>query len=369
MIEGRSREDIVPTHEILKLITVAFPHLFPDGKGGFVEDRSRPVNKVEWVEHLLHFCELVKDENQGTYHRVRRFAECPDLIFFIMKLFSLQKMTGLAFIAGKRAQERGILNPLSNSAVSVSLVKRAIAAAKQMTPDQFRKSVAGRLDFEQNVVMKFIRQLRPYEATVLNSEADFKSVNRTVKAVLMDPDLMPGNQCCIFFTVAHDDPNHLDTYKMVNAQRFQDDKVTDESFKEKVVESERNSQGQTMSRNPVLSCKYFMMKMHAFVHYIVNGRSKPFGGNVTDMVKKMENQRNGGWHTHFMFFLDIKSYLSRINPGANSLEECLQTPEGKASFERFLDRMISGSIPRSINAASPLDVSSYMGETLVLGKI
>jgi hypothetical protein len=292
-----------------------------------------------------------------------------DFIFFVTKLLQLRKMSGLAFIAGKRAQQRGILDPLSSSAVSYNLLRRAISEAQQMSPDEFKASVAMRDNFHNSVVMKFIRQLRPYQASVLNSEADFMEVRRTVKAVLMDELLLGNSKCCIFFTFAHDDANHMDLFKMMYAQKFQDVKVTDESFTDAIDCCPlRQRQGELMSKHPVLSTKYFTMRLYALVHFILNGRSKPLGGIVTDMLQKIEVQRSGGFHGHLMLWLDMRSVLNRIEgteeSNVESLDDLLATDSGRAQFEAYLDKIISGDIPKDPDLSgteeSALNMQSYM---------
>jgi hypothetical protein len=196
-------------------------------------------------------------------------------------------------------------------------------------------------------------------------------VRRTVKAALLDETVIPGCKCCIFHTFAHDDPNHLDLYKMLFAQDFLDIKVTDSRFLDAVNPEIRKQQGMLMSKNPVLSTKFFIMRLYAVIHFILNGKSKPLGGSVTDMLQKIEVQRGGGFHAHLMVWLDMASVIERIKPFMNkedqrsaitSLEDLLGTKEGVRSFASYLDMLMSGDIPHDPHLppnSSALDMYSY----------
>jgi hypothetical protein len=85
------------------------------------------------------------------------------------------------------------------------------------------------------------------------------------------------------------------------------------------------------------------------------------------MLQKIEVQRSGGFHGHLMVWLDMPSVLSRIGEvrdEQDAIVECfddlLSSNDGCRKFERYLEKIISGDIPKDPNGLSALNMESYM---------
>jgi hypothetical protein len=141
--ENRPFTDRETGEDPFDTVGYTFPHLFPDGKCGFNEERAVKVKLSDWVSHLLHFCEVVEQDDE-TFKRVRRFATAIDFCFWLENKIQIRRASGIAFIAGDRARQRGIVDPLGASAVNSADLLVAIRAAKAMTDDEFAAVRTGR---------------------------------------------------------------------------------------------------------------------------------------------------------------------------------------------------------------------------------
>jgi hypothetical protein len=316
-----------------------FPHLFPDGKGGLHDEREIEVSLTDWVSHLMHYCEVIPKED-GTFVRVRRFSTSLDFCFWLENKLQLRRASGIAFIAGDRARQRGIHNPLSSSAMKTADLLVAIEAAKAMTVEEFASIKTDQS--KMSLTHRILRQLEPYGENYLNSYMQTKHVRRCATAALMDPDAIEGADPAVFFTVNQDDQNHIDIYKMIHAHKYKD------TFAQDIIVSEDDEtfakqQALDVADNPFMCVKYFHHRKAGILKFIINGLRKPFGGELVDAVLKSEFQRYGGLHFHGVLWIARKLNMKP--------EEILLCEEGLRHVEKLVDDMYDGTIPLGLDCS------------------
>jgi hypothetical protein len=260
------------------------------------------VKLCDWVSHLLHFCEVV-EQDDGSFKRVRRFATAIDFCFWLENKIQIRRASGIAFIAGDRARQRGIVDPLGASAVNSADLLVAIRAAKAMTNDEFAAVRTGKSCM--SLTHRILRQLEPYGENHLNSYMQTKYVRRCATAALMDPDSIEGADPSVFVTVNQDDVNHIDIWKMIHAHQYQHTAVTD------IVVDENDDlfakeQAIAVSNNPFMCVKYFHHRKAGILKYLFGGTREPLSGKIIDAVIKSEFQRTGGLHMHAVLWIARK---------------------------------------------------------------
>ena len=91
---------IITDYNNPKLILLAFPHLFPYGVGSLSEPREVPLpGPASYARHLLRFHD-------------RRFAKCPELIFWLLNTMLRHRASSISFRASEHIG--GTENPSSD---------------------------------------------------------------------------------------------------------------------------------------------------------------------------------------------------------------------------------------------------------------
>lgn len=305
---------VVNDFEEKNVVLMAFPHLFPYGRGGPDDSRHEIIrNRSSFVQHLL------------LYHD-RRFAHNGPLLFWFFNRMLRHRACGL--VKGVPAR------PSSAAGSSVPTFLSAHDSTSTIRVGDLRDAVKDALAARRIGADADSRRLDPKTRELLSSltaianrlpgtALHMQRHRMQLMSLLKAPDL-PVPTPTFFFTLSSADLYWPELLRMI-------DPILDEhAIKTMTSETRR----MLLAQNPVLAAQHFHDRYRAVLKYIIKGDAAPFG-KVVDHWVRLETQLRGSLHIHGLLWVQEM----------NDVTQQLQSEKGKQTIASFLDRHVSAMLP------------------------
>jgi hypothetical protein len=273
----------VQRHECANFEGMAFPLLYPYGVGF-------PVGKDIDFGYINHRIQC------GSSYR--RFAETSDWLFTHYSYELRMKNGGIAAQAAKLRESNDKIDD-EDTALLISFLKSSnITDPVKMTR-----------------IRKILKLVQPFAAAIPGSHLAMEQERNRLRSLVNSPITTQSGHWRWFFTQAQSDlhsPLIYDNLVQCN------DRVSAESASEELSKEQRRLM---LIKNPVIPVRCWKLQQQAFFDCILNGVSKPLGGEVIDWVDKTEFQVKSTIHSHYMLCIKDPNLSER---DADALSEATQ---------------------------------------------
>lgn len=254
----------------------SFPHLFPDGRNTWTEERDLNITLSRYFNNRL-------------MHADRRFAQDTDYIFFSQYLSELKQVIDKTQISLRKSSEK----TKDGTHITSDMLQDPESLKKLLKNDdalRFLQPIRGTPSFWQNVqkdLFAMLRQLGIPTWFCSFSSAEFRW-SEIINALLKQ----------------HDDKRKADELDWTEKSRL-------------------------LKSNPVIVARMFEHRFHIFLHEVILSPLNPIG-KIKDYFYRVEFQRRGSPHVHWLFWVEDAPKL---------LED------GKQAVCDFIDKYVTCSIP------------------------
>jgi hypothetical protein len=252
---------------------MAFPLLYPYGVGF---PAGKDIN-FSYVNHRIR-C-------GGPY---KRFAENTDWLFTHYSYELRMKNGGIAAQAAKMQQYKDQLDG-DDRILLINHLKSNITDAAKMAR-----------------IRKILKLVQPYASVIPGSVLSMEQERNRLRSLVTSPVTTKEGHWRWFFTQAQSDlhspliyDNLVDNFDSIEDRHAKTDGLS------------KDQRRQLLLQNPVVAVRVWKLQQRAFFDCIINGCSKPLGGEVTDMVDKTEFQVKSTIHSHYMLCIRDPSLTER----------------------------------------------------------
>ncbi|XP_061190015.1 uncharacterized protein LOC133197842 [Saccostrea echinata] len=228
----------------------AFPHLFPNGKNTWTEERSINIT-------------LSKYFNNRLMHVDRRFSQDTDYIFFSQYLSELKQVIDKTQISLRKSFER----TKHGSRITTDMLK---------DPDTLRKL------FKNDDALRFLQPIR-------GTPSFWQNVQKDLFAMLRQLGI--PTWFCSFSSA------EFRWSEIINILLNQegDTRVADEL--------DWTEKSKLLKANPVTVARMFEHRFHIFLHEVILSPAQPIG-KIKDYFYRVEFQQRGSPHVHCLFWVE-----------------------------------------------------------------
>ncbi len=287
LVMERPSGNKVQRHECDNFEGMAFPILYPYGVGF-------PLGiQIDWgyINHRIR-C-------GGSY---RRFSETTDWLFTHYSYELRKKNGGIAAQAAKLRETNDRVDDQDTSLLINFLKSNAISDPAKMAR-----------------IRKILKLVQPFAAAIPGSILYMDIQRNRLRSVVNSPITTKNGHWRWFFTQSQSDlhsPLIFDNLVCSDSSSIEDrhakcdalSKVQRKSMFDQCslfvsfifIHLEQEQRRMLLIKNPVMPVRIWKLQQRAFFDCILNGCSKPLGGDVVDWVDKTEFQMKSTIHSHYM---------------------------------------------------------------------
>jgi hypothetical protein len=264
MIVERSAGEKVEPHKIKYFDALAFPQLYPYGKG------CDHVLNHNYIKHRL-MC--------GGNHR--RFSE--NLLWLFTHYgYEVRKKNGaVSALSDKITQARDKISKNDSDDLRSFLTDGGVTDASKMAR-----------------IRKLLTYVAPFSGSIPGSQLYMEQEKSKMKSFVNSPLTCANAHWRWFFTTAQSD--------LFNPIIFDNLMAPSVSYSNDVERSNasdalpKDKRATMIRQNPVMPVRVWTLQQDAFFDQIINGSAKPLGDEVLDFIEKIEFQFKGTIHSHYM---------------------------------------------------------------------
>ena len=273
----------VQRHECENFDGMAFPLLYPYGVGF-------PAGKDIDFSYINHRIQC------GSSYR--RFAETSDWLFTHYSYELRMKNGGIAAQAAKMRETNDRIDD-EDTALLISFLKSSnITDPVKMTR-----------------IRKILKIVQPFAAAIPGSYLAMEQERNRLRSLVNSPITTKNGHWRWFFTQAQSDLHSPLIYdNLVQCA----DSISAAAAADVLSKEQRRLM---LMKNPVIPVRCWKLQQQAFFDCILNGFSKPLGGEIIDYVDKTEFQVKATIHSHYMLCIKDPNLSER---DADALSEATQ---------------------------------------------